>query len=362
MENSVTKKAMMPLLTIAFLLVMVAWIAGAFDEKVAPGLIAASLDNDASEFSTGQSDVYVVKSKSELLFEPVAASVTAKFATVISSRILSRIESISVRSGDLVKKGEVLVELEKRDLKSKVLQTTEQVKGVQARYNESKQNFERAKDLYKKELTSEFNLDKTRANFQSVSAELTAIKQQLSQAKTTLSYATLTSPIDGRVVDRFAEPGNTAQPGLKLLSLYNPAALRVEAQVREKLALTLETGQKIQVELPSINKTIEGEIEEIVPAANTGSRSFLIKANINFGEDLLPGMYARILIPAGVQVKLYVPFDKVTQVGQLDFVWVKNGEQVLRRYVRLGNKNSDGMISIISGVKEGDIIVSKKSD
>lgn len=355
MKKSLSQKLLLPLLTIVFLLVIVAWIAGAFNEKVAPSLQTTAADQiDAS-------DLYTITSKNEQLFEPVAASINAKYATVISSRILARIESISVRSGDFVKKGEVLVQLEQNDLNSKVLQAKENVNAIEARYKESKQNFERAKDLYEKKLTSEFNLDKTRADFQAIQAELTAAKQQFSQAETTLTYATLSSPIDGRVVDRFAEPGNTAQPGSKLLTLYNPLSLRVEAQVREKLALTLKQGQKIQVELPSVTRTIEGEIEEIVPAANTGSRSFLIKASISFNDDLLPGMYARVLIPAGTQDRLYVPKSRVARVGQLDFVWVVVDGNVQRRFVRLGKVSDDGMVAIISGVEVGEQLVSPSS-
>ena len=134
-------------------------------------------------------------------------------------------------------------------------------------------------------------------------------------------------------------------------------SLRVEAQVRERLALTLTQGQAIEIELPSVNKTIMGEIEEIVPAANTGSRSFLIKARIKLHENLLPGMYARLLIPAGEQIKLNIPMDKVAHVGQLDFVWLNVNGEIQRRLVRLGKAQSNGMVTVISGLMVGDEVI-----
>ena len=100
-----------------------------------------------------------------------------------------------------------------------------------------------------------------------------------------------------------------------------------------------------------------GEIEEIVPAASTGSRSFLIKARITLNENLLPGMYARMLIPAGKQTKLNIPVDKIAHVGQLAFVLVKVGSNIERRYVRLGKSNKNNMLSVISGLKEGDALI-----
>jgi len=355
-KKSTAQTLLVPIVAVSILLLMVAWLAGSFDEKVAPAL-NKNINNRQSMALIDKNSTYKVVTSSDAIFEPVAASVEAKQTTIISSRILARIENISVRAGDKVNRGDLLIQLEQSDLSSQVLQVKQNIKAIQARHNEAKQNLERSIELFKKQLVSEFDLDQKRANFQSIHAELTAAEQALSQAKTTLSYATLTAPINGLIVDRFAEPGDTAQAGTKLLSLYNPLSLRVEAQVRERLALTLTHGQNIEIELPSINKTIMGEIEEIVPAVNTGSRSFLIKARISTHQNLLPGMYARMLIPAGEQSKLNIPSDKVAHVGQLDFVWLIVNGEVQRRFVRLGKVQPNGMVAVISGLMAGDEVI-----
>ena len=350
-NNSTISKILIPVLALTILLFMVAWLAGSFDEKVSPAI------NQVKSSVIKKENIYKVKASSEAIFEPVAASVEAKQTTIISSRILARINAIKVRAGDKVAKGDLLIKLEQSDLKSQVLQEKQSIVALQARHKEAKQNFERSKELLKKQLVSAFNYDKTKADYQTIIAELTAAKQSLSQAETMLSYATLIAPINGLIVDRFAEPGDTAQTGTKLLSLYNPQLLRVEAQVRERLALTLTHGQTIDIELPTINQVITGEIEEIVPAANTGSRSFLIKIRITYNEKLLPGMYARMLIPSGEQVQLNIPADKVAHVGQLDFVLVNVNGEIQRRFVRLGKAQPNKMVSIISGLNAGDEIV-----
>ncbi|OUR84467.1 hypothetical protein A9Q75_02595 [Colwellia psychrerythraea] len=352
MKTSLIKKIITPLLAVAVLLLMVAWLAGSFDEKISPDL----LDNKHLKVSIDENELYTVRYSKETVLEPVSASIEAKQATIISSRILARIEKINVRAGDTVQKGDVLIELEQSDLQSQASQVKEQINGLEARYQEAKKNLERASELYKKKLVSAFDLDKSKADFQSVSAEFTAARQAYKQAKTTLSYATITSPINGKVVDRFSEPGDTAQPGNKLLALYNPISLRIEANVREQLAIPLKQGQSIDVEIPSINRKLVAEVEEIVPAANTGSRSFLIKANIPFNEEFMPGMYARILIPSKEQRVIYLPIEKVEQVGQLEFVWVLNNSELQRRFIRIGKSNIENMVKVISGLHEGDII------
>jgi RND family efflux transporter MFP subunit len=357
-HNSTFQKILIPVIALTVLLLMVAWLAGTFNEKVPPALNEVQT-NTTNAATLEQHNTYTVMATKESIFEPVAANVIAKQATIISARILARIEQIHSRSGDLVKKGDLLIQLEQSDLQSQVLQTQQNVKAMQARVNEAKQNLERSAELFKTKLISAFELDRNHTNYQTITAELTAAKQVLSQAQTTLSYATLIAPIDGRIVDRFAEPGDTAQPGVKLLSLYNPLSLRVEAHVREQLALTLTNGQSIEIELPSVNKIITGEIEEIVPAANTGSRSFLVKAHIKYHENLLPGMYARMLIPSGEHTKLTIPTNYVAHVGQLDFVWLNIDGERQRRIIRLGKEDENGMVTVISGLKAEDKIIEK---
>jgi RND family efflux transporter MFP subunit len=352
-KKSMAQKVIMPVIALTVLLLMVAWLAGSFDEKVAP-----ALNEKHKQTQAKQENIYTVVAKTQAMHEPVAASVEAKQATIISSRILARIDKIDIRAGDVVKKGDVLIELEQHDLHAQVQQAKQRVNAMKARHQEAKQNYERAIDLFKTKLISEFELDKNQANYQSIVAELTAAEQALAQTKTALSYATLVAPIDGRIVDRFAEPGDTAQPGTKLLSLYNPLSLRVEGQVREKLALTLTQGQRIEIELPAVNKIITGEVEEIVPAANTGSRSFLIKTRINYNENLLPGMYARMLIPAGEQTTLSIPENRIAHVGQLDFVWLNIDGDTQRRFIRLGKKEKNNMVVVISGLNAGDKVIS----
>lgn len=342
------KQWLLPILAIVLLALTVAWLAGAFSHKIAPEVMPIN--------PTVVIKTMPVKSSSVETFEAVPASITAKQATIISSRLLARIDEIHVRSGDKIKQGDVLITLESNDLASQVIEAQEQVNATKARNTEIKQNFQRAKELFTKEMISTFELDKSKADYQSSIAQLTAAQQNLQQAKTTLSYTTLRAPINGKVVDRFAEPGNTAQPGNKLLSLYNPLSLRVEAQVREQLAVKLIVGQSIKVILPVVDKTLTGQIEEIVPAANTGSRTFLIKVSLPYQDTMLPGMYAKLLIPAGRVTKNLIPQNAVHHVGQLSFVRVVIDNQPQRRFVRIGEVNNK-RVSIISGLSEGEVIV-----
>lgn len=343
------QKILLPLLASVILLLMVAWMAGVFSDRVAPG-------RDTTPQAL-LADVISIVHSEQVIIEAVPASIEAKQATIISSRIMARISAVHVRAGDAVSRGEVLVELEQRDLQARTRQAAQKVRAVSARLKEARQSLARVDELYQKKLVALSEVDGARANFEALTAELAVARQLDEEASAALAFSVIRAPIDGRVVDRFAEPGDTAAPGQKLLSLYNPLSLRVEAQVREALALSLQAGQALTVEVPSLDHAMDAVIEERVPAADPGSRSFLVKARLPFSKDLLPGMYARMLVPAGSEQRILVPADRVVQLGQLNLVWVFEDGRANRRFVRIGNPVASGQIEILAGLSGGDSLL-----
>ena len=343
------KKVILSLAAIFVLLLMIAWMAGLFDEKIQPGINTVE--------QTNMGDPVTVMASEVIIIEKVPASVEATQATLISSRLMARILTVSVRAGDVANKGDLLLELENSDIKAQVQQAEARIRATSARLKEAGQNLDRVTELQAGGVMSVADLDKAQANHEALLADMSGANQALEEASTALSYTKIVAPFNGRVVDRFAEPGDTAQPGTKLLALYNPLSLRVEAQVREHLALGLEVGQALQVEIPSLDKIVDAVIEERVPAAEPGSRSFLVKVGVAFDKNMLPGMYARLLVPAGTGKQILIPADRVVHIGQLDLVWVLQDGQSYRRFVRIGQFVQDGQVEVVSGLAEGDMVL-----
>jgi membrane fusion protein (multidrug efflux system) len=348
--NSLLKKWLLPLFAVLALLLIIAWMAGTFRDKVEPGVISG-------EPVAAGTDTYTVNWQELGSTEAVPATISAKQATTISSRIMARITSLLVRAGDTVVEGQLLMELERSDLESRLSQASERVSSVRARLTEAKQSLERAENLQSQGLVARAVLDEARASHDALQADMASAQRGVEEAEVSISYTEIRSPINGRVVDRFAEPGDTATPGKRLLSLYNPLSLRIEAAVRESLALPLTLGQAVEVEIPTLNRKLGAQIEELVPAADPGSRSFLVKARIDFQDDLLPGMYARLLVPAGREKVLVVPARLVSVYGQLDVVWIYQDGAAERRFVRRGRPFDDEHLEIISGLEAGDVLV-----
>ncbi|MDP5063271.1 MAG: efflux RND transporter periplasmic adaptor subunit [Haliea sp.] len=330
---------------VGVLVLLVAWMAGVFDQRLAPGLAPQPGE---------QAAVYRVTVETVPVSEPVPGSVEAKQATLISSRIMARIERVLVRAGDTVSEGQLLLELEKTDLEARVAQASNQISAVRARLTEAQRNLQRSIELQERGVLSMSDRDAAQATRDSFQADVQRADEALEEARAALTYASIRSPLAGRVVDRFAEPGDTATPGLHLLSLYNPLSLRVEASVREQLALTLKVGQPVPISLPALDSVVEGVIEEIVPAAEPGSRSFLVKIRLPYDERLLPGVYARVEVPAGIEQRIRVPSALLASVGQLWLATVSGPEGPERRFLRVGQRGADGRIDVLAGLAPGD--------
>jgi len=339
------KNALLALLALAGLLAVIAWMAGLFNDRIEPGTRAVSPATAPSQ---------TVAPILETTFEVVPASVEARETTIVAARLLARIETIAVRAGDYVEAGQILLQLQQDELLARVGQAEQGVNSLQARLREARQSLARTEELHGRQLVADAQLDAARASTLTLEADLAAARQRLAEARTALEYTQIRSPLDGRVVDRFAEPGDTVSPGQKILSLYNPFSLRVEAWVRESLALRLSEEQTLTVRVPALDRELTARIEEIVPAADPGSRSFRIKAILNGEPGLLPGMYARIQVPAGERELLLVPTSYLARAGQLDVAWVQSPAGPQRRFLRLGETRRDGLVQVIAGLEPGD--------
>ena len=183
------------------------------------------------------------------------------------------------------------------------------------------------------------------------------LKRQEDEVGTALSYSKLAAPIAGRIVERLGDPGDTAIQGEPLLRLYDPATLRLEANVRESVASKLAKGQHLTAEIDALKKKFAVVVDEIVPSADPGSRSFLVKVSLTDGTGLYPGMFGRLMIPIGKVERIYIPLKAVTHVGQLDFVIVDTEQGAVRRYVRLGESGPDDRIEVISGLTAGETVL-----
>ncbi len=341
---------------VALLGLAMAHFAGLFEQRIAPGA------------GRPRGDVVVeagrwvpVQSVEEVVVEQASGTVQARRETLVSARITAAIGSVQVRAGDAVAAGEVLVLLDRRDLEARLEQQEQAVAAARARLAEAASAHQRVAALLPRGLVSGAELDRAEAALGLAEAELGRSLQAAEEARTALSFAEIRAPIAGRVVERLAEPGDMATPAAPLVRLYDATDLRLEADVRESLAGGLAKGQTVQARVEALGETFTTRVDEIVPTADPGSRSFLVKVGLPPHPRLYPGMFGRLLIPAGTTRRLYIPAGAVGRVGQLEMVMVEIGDGAVRRFVRTGIRTPDGQVEILSGLAPGERVLTEPS-
>jgi membrane fusion protein (multidrug efflux system) len=330
----------------------VAWLSGGCGEKIEPEDVspaATPLPEDAR--------VETVQQVVEPVFEEASGTLASARHTTVSSKILARIDSIPVTAGSVVEREQVVVRLDSRDLQARARAAEEDVRGARAALELARTELRRVEELHASDAASQQALDRARAAERVAKAELESAQQRLRDAQVGLSHTEIRSPVGGRVVDRLAEPGDTAVPGQPLLRIYDPGALRLEAPIRETLATRLVPGQELRVRIEAVGRAFEGAIEEIVPYAEPGARTFLVKVRLPPDPQLFAGMFGRVAVPAGERARVLVDQAAVERIGQLEVVRVVEGESASRRLVTTGRSDEAGRVEVLSGLAPGERVL-----
>ncbi len=338
------------------LVLVTAWVSGFFLEKIPAGAAEAPVRKLPPGTPTD-----IVHEVTKTYYEEAVGTLRAASRTEISSRVLAPIEKIHVRAGQAVRSGEVLIELDSRQLETQRSQAQANLAAAQAAYENALGDYQRKEKAYAARAIPKQQLDDALRNVEVSRANLIHSRQVLAETEVLLSYATITAPKAGVVVDRLADAGDTAQPGVPLLVLYDPDSLRLEVPVMENLAGRIQVGDRLKVlidALPPEDREVEAEVDEIVPQAEAATRSVIVKSRLPRRKGMYEGMFGRLLVPAGERRHLCLNTDAIQRIGQLEFVDVVGPGDVLeRRFIKTGRIGFPGRVEVLSGLEAGERVV-----
>jgi RND family efflux transporter MFP subunit len=290
------------------------------------------------------------------LTESAIGTIRAVHETSIGSKLLARVMEVNLKAGEKVRKGDVLIRLDDTDLKAKLRQAQAAVTAAEAARNQAASDEKRYAELVKSRAVSQQTYDQAVTASRSTEANLLHAQEAVNEAQAMLDWATVRSPIDGTVIDKKVEAGDMVSPGQMLVTLYDPKRMQLVASVRESLTDRLQIGQEISVRVEGLKKQCAGTVSEIVPEAQSASRSFLVKVTGPCPAGIYSGMSGRIIIPLDEEEVLVVPRRAVRQVGQLDLVEVEGNGHTQRRAVRTGRTFGED-IEVLSGLRVGERVI-----
>ncbi|MFO0839001.1 MAG: efflux RND transporter periplasmic adaptor subunit [Phycisphaerae bacterium] len=339
------------------MILLILWLAGWFHPKL-------DRQNSGPPPSARRADMGAlveVRAVRMPVTETAVGSVRTAHEVSLAAKILARVVEVNAQAGQPVKAGEVLVRLDDADLRARLEQSTAMVASASAAADQAQIEFDRVRKLLEANTASSLEFERVRTALESARAELQRVRQARQEAEVTLDYATVRSPIDGVVVDKRIEVGDTATPGRLLATLMDPTRMQLVANVRESLTQRLKTGQDISVHINALDMTCVGQISEIVPEAEQTSRSFLVKVTGPCPPGVYPGMFGRLLIPMDDEEVLIVPAAAIRRVGQLDMVDVSIDGALIRRVVQLGRRLDEGF-EVLSGLRAGERVALQAQD
>jgi RND family efflux transporter MFP subunit len=293
--------------------------------------------------------------------ETAVGTVQPVHEAAVASKLLARVVEVNAAAGQVVTEGDVLVKLDDADLRSRLEQAESAVRGADSRYERARNDYARAAKLVDNKVIARAEFDQIVAELKTAEAELRRSQQAVDEARVLLDYAAIRSPLTGVVIDKLVESGDTASPGQVLVTLYEPNRMQLVATVRESLAERLKVGDEIPARLDALGHECLASVREIVPQAESASRSFTVKVTGPCPPGIYSGMFGRIFVPLSDEEVLVVPREAVSRVGQLSLVDVVEREQVRRRSVQLGRELPEGY-EVLAGLRAGEKVVLRSTD
>lgn len=316
----------------------------------------------------------------------------------VGTQVSGEVKRIYVDFNSHVKKGQLLAELDKSTLQERLNQCNASLQSATSAYTLALQNFSRTKTLFDQKAATRSDLDQVQNSLTQAQAQVTQAQTNVREAKVNLSYAEIYSPIDGVVLGKEVEEGQTVASSFSTPTLFTIARdlknMQVEANIDEADIGAVKKGQKVTFTVDSYNgETFEGKVNQIRLSPKTTNNvvtyTVIISAP-NPDEKLYPGMTASItiiteavgglVIPAAAtswepteEVFKALPKPKGRAEGAENMeetpqnmpagnarntktVWVKNGNEIKPRKITVGM--SDGVSYIATnGVAAGDSII-----
>lgn len=286
--------------------------------------------------------VQTIERKLRPATEEVVGTVRAKLRSVIEAKVSGKIDQMLVVPGQNVKSGELLASIEAREVQARLDQAL-------AVRQQTEGDLKRFASLLEQKILSQSEYDGAQSKFHVADATV-------KEAETLLSYTKVTAPFDGIITRKHADVGDLAAPGKPLLEMEDSRTLRLEADVPEAVVGKLALGDKLPVRISAIEAELEGEVSEISPAADPGSRTFLVKLDLPVSPALRAGQFGRVAMPVGETSALRGPVSAIVQRGQMEIVFVVSDSHAQLRLVKTGNRIG-GEVELVSGVDAGEKVV-----
>ena len=288
--------------------------------------------------------------------------------TSVGTQISGRVEQIFVDYNSIIKKGQLLAVIDPSTYQSNVVQQEANLQKLESIFKNAKRNYDRYKKLYAQDLVAKSELDNAEMDYMSANAQVVQGRASLDKAKIDLSYTNVVSPVDGIVISKEVELGQTVAASYQTPTLFLVAEdltkMQIEVNISEADISKIKEGQRANFNIDAFpTTTFEGKVTQVRNAATTISNvvTYTVVVSVDNSELLLkPGMTANVsIITAEVTNALSVPNQALRFVppDNAKIAGVKDGQRKNFKGQGLWQQNRDGsifMTEVKTGITDGN--------
>ncbi|MBP5527356.1 MAG: efflux RND transporter periplasmic adaptor subunit [Bacteroidales bacterium] len=313
------------------------------------------------------------------------------YKVTVGTQVSGIVKKLYVDYNSTVKKGDLLAELDKSLLQEQVNVNRANMSVATSQRDLAQKDYDRIKTLYNKKAATQQEYDQAEAQLEQAKNHLITAKANYDNAVTQLRYAEIYSPIDGIIISKQVEEGQTVQGAYSVPNLFtiamNMTEMQVEARVDEADIGLVHTGEEVNFKVDAYpDDEFHGVVSQIrmEPQTNNNVVTYVVIINAhNPDEKLFPGMTASVTIvvqrASGLKIPYYATLinpdaemiasmahegytlDTVERNKEHNYLWIKNGKHLQQVEVTLGARTKVSAI-VTSGIAEGDTVVSSLVD
>ena len=267
---------------------------------------------------------------------------------LLQPEIMGAVSSISVREGQNVKKGQILLRIDDGGLKQSI-----RLQKVQTAL--AKTIYERQERLWNEKIGSEIEYLQAKTNYESQNSQLAQLNKQLEKA-------VVRAPFTGKVDDIMVEVGQVVSPGvMPLLRIVSTQKMYVEADVPERYLTTVSKGTPVRVDIPVLSTSFDALISHRATHVSTENRTFRVTVDIDPNINVNPNLLSTLHIFDYINPQaLLIPGSVISEnASGKEFVFVINkNNQAQKVFIQTGY-SENGMVEVIQGLEDGATIISE---
>ena len=268
------------------------------------------------------------------------------------------VRSMNFHEGDLVRKGDPLVELDKTNLALGLKASQAALAAVKIRLQQARSNLARSTSLKKKNTISQQNYEEDLFEVKKLEQEEAAAAAETARISDSLSRKTIHAPFTGYIIQKFTEVGQWINSGDATVEIMELSPIKVRTPAPEKRYSDIKIGALAEVRFDALpGRIFSGKVVAVIPKADDKSRSFPVELIID-NPDLMikAGMTARVVLRGPARTMLLAPKDAlVLNQDKTSVFTVKNG--VVKAVEVETGQASGGDIEIFADIKPGDLVV-----